>query len=286
MADLEQLRTVYDSFCAFGSSRNLSSNSMSMESLTGAQLDNAKFAKLSKDTGVVDGKKITNADIDITFNKVKAKGARKLDWESFQDALALLAEKKYATLPAEQAFSRLVTDILSNGSPHLTNTAVPKNSAIVDRLTDTSTFPVTHKNRFEDKGLGSQGALNAKSSTGTTPTKSPGGGVKGSPVGNKRSVTESMDKLELAANPPKSNKALGSMDNMSPLGASKSKSGSVGSVYDRLTDTKQYTGTHKLRFNDDGTGRGIAGRDSPSKGGVGPVRDGQNVNDLSQILRR
>jgi hypothetical protein len=33
-----------------------------------------------------------------------------------------------------------------------------------------------------------------------------------------------------------------------------------GSVFDRLTDVKGYTGTHKERFNEDGSGRGLEGR--------------------------
>ena len=35
---------------------------------------------------------------------------------------------------------------------------------------------------------------------------------------------------------------------------------------DRMTDTSQYTGTHKERFDDSGKGRGIAGRDAAAKG--------------------
>ena len=35
---------------------------------------------------------------------------------------------------------------------------------------------------------------------------------------------------------------------------------------DRLTDTSKYTGTHKLRFDESGKGRGLAGRDSSVKG--------------------
>ena len=50
----------------------------------------------------------------------------------------------------------------------------------------------------------------------------------------------------------------------------------------RLTDSSQYTGASAQRFDKDGRGRGLAGRDSisKSKGGVG---DG--VQDLSQITR-
>jgi hypothetical protein len=43
----------------------------------------------------------------------------------------------------------------------------------------------------------------------------------------------------------------------------------------RLTDTSQYTGSHKHRFDDNGNGRGIAGRDQPSL-----------TKDLSQITNR
>jgi hypothetical protein len=32
------------------------------------------------------------------------------------------------------------------------------------------------------------------------------------------------------------------------------------SIVDRLTDTSKYTGAHKARFNQDGSGRGLAGR--------------------------
>ncbi|RKO89614.1 hypothetical protein BDK51DRAFT_26247, partial [Blyttiomyces helicus] len=62
-------------------------------------------------------------------------------------------------------------------------------------------------------------------------------------------------------------------------------SGTNSSVFDRLTTTAGYTGTHKLRFNADGTGRGMAGRDAPAKGAAPGAYRGGDVKDLSQILR-
>jgi len=61
-------------------------------------------------------------------------------------------------------------------------------------------------------------------------------------------------------------------------GGSKSRSKSSGppskkaasSIFDRLTDPNLYTGTHKTRFDKDGKGLGLKGRDSISKG-VGHV---------------
>lgn len=42
-------------------------------------------------------------------------------------------------------------------------------------------------------------------------------------------------------------------------------------MLDRLTDTSQYTGSHKHRFDASGRGKGIAGRDLAAKGaGMSP----------------
>jgi len=37
-------------------------------------------------------------------------------------------------------------------------------------------------------------------------------------------------------------------------------------VVARVTDTTKYTGSHKLRFDEEGKGKGLAGRDSLVKG--------------------
>jgi len=81
----------------------------------------------------------------------------------------------------------------------------------------------------------------------------------------------------VGANAPKKGAAAGG----------KKKAGSKGSgksIFDKLTDSSQYTGSHKQRFDADGKGRGLAGRDSLSKGGAG-VYHGGAVSDLSQIMR-
>ena len=39
-----------------------------------------------------------------------------------------------------------------------------------------------------------------------------------------------------------------------------------GDIYDRLTDTSGYTGSHKHRFDETGRGKGLQGRDAPGKG--------------------
>jgi len=53
-----------------------------------------------------------------------------------------------------------------------------------------------------------------------------------------------------------------------------------------LTDSSGYTGTHKNRFDEQGKGLGLGGRDPASKGlGSQQIYRGGNVNSLSQILR-
>jgi hypothetical protein len=88
-----------------------------------------------------------------------------------------------------------------------------------------------------------------------------------------------------------------------PQSSSPSKKKGGGNIFDRLTDTSQYTGAHKHRFDADGRGRGLAGRDriatgrgyigsSPSANGgkvyKGSTNTGTNevFHDSSQFLMR
>ena len=72
--------------------------------------------------------------------------------------------------------------------------------------------------------------------------------------------------------------------------ASGSGSRGEGSVFDKLNDSTHFTGAHKHRFNRDGTGRGLAGRDRVFKGsgslGHAPVAVVDTVvHDISQLFR-
>lgn len=78
----------------------------------------------------------------------------------------------------------------------------------------------------------------------------------------------------------------------SSLSNSKAMSQSVcminqkNSVFDRLTDSRAYTGTHKERFDAHGNGLGLAGRDHIAKGtGTTTTYRGGPVSSLAQILR-
>ena len=68
-----------------------------------AEMDNAKFNKLCKDTKVID-KKFTSTDADLIFSKIKPKGARKISFDCFHgQALAEIAARKGVTKDDIQA---------------------------------------------------------------------------------------------------------------------------------------------------------------------------------------
>ena len=56
-------------------------------------MDNRELMKLCKDCKILT-KKVTSADIDITFSKYKAKGGRKIDYNGFKSILQEFAKKE------------------------------------------------------------------------------------------------------------------------------------------------------------------------------------------------
>jgi len=56
-------------------------------------LDGREFTQMCEDCGLYN-KKFTRADADITFNKVKNKGERKIDFDQFKDACIAIAAKR------------------------------------------------------------------------------------------------------------------------------------------------------------------------------------------------
>jgi len=103
MAD-EDLREAFDAFCAFGGGKV-------------AEFDIVKFAKFARDTNLLNKTTFTTVDIDLIFSKVKAKGERKINYETFRRrAIPLIAQKK--RLLEEE----LVGFILSSRGPRSTGT--------------------------------------------------------------------------------------------------------------------------------------------------------------------
>ncbi|KAJ3323338.1 hypothetical protein HDV06_001858 [Boothiomyces sp. JEL0866] len=155
---MDPIQTIFNAFCHFGTARNASTDNLhktgSMTTLnSGPMMDGSQFAKFCKDCNITK-LKVTTTDVDIIFNKVKAKTARKIDEKQFKDALVLLSQINY---PGQSnGFELLLSDVVqSGGTPKLVATATtPVNKGIVSKLTDTSLYTGTHKNKFNEHGKG------------------------------------------------------------------------------------------------------------------------------------
>ncbi|XP_022082363.1 tubulin polymerization-promoting protein family member 2-like [Acanthaster planci] len=141
MSDSE-LEEVFKSFCAFGAGSKD----------TTAAMDNAKFGKLFRDLKLYD-KKFTSTDTDIIFNRpeVKSKTERKINFSQFKKALELCAEKKYGSKGDVQ---KLIDKIVAGKGPGTSGATKAVKTGGVDRLTDTSKYTGSHKERFDESGKG------------------------------------------------------------------------------------------------------------------------------------
>ncbi|KAK9708308.1 p25-alpha [Popillia japonica] len=122
--------------------------------------------KWMKQAKVIDGKKITTTDTGITFNKFKAKTINYADFLKYLDELG-----KYKNVSADEMKNKL----MNCGMPGTTNTTAAVKTGGVDRLTDTSQYTGTHKERFDEsgKGKGKEGREDLASNSGYV------GGYKG-----------------------------------------------------------------------------------------------------------
>ena len=125
---------VYERFMAFSSFG---------DKTQAGQLDGKLFAKLCKETGIID-KKCTATDVDLIFARAKPKGGRKLDWSTFTDAAVMLAEKRFAKTYKEEgkeAAVRKLYELIAGSqgpqanavSPHYTHTRRQAATEMPDR---------------------------------------------------------------------------------------------------------------------------------------------------------
>ncbi|XP_076009912.1 tubulin polymerization-promoting protein [Genypterus blacodes] len=120
---------------------------------TGKELHGKNWSKLCKDCGVIDSKNITLTDVDIVFSKVKKKSSRTITFDEFKVALGELARKKYKEKTGEEAEGE-VFKLIEGKSPVIAGVTRAVASPTVSRLTDTTKFTGSHKERFDNSGRG------------------------------------------------------------------------------------------------------------------------------------
>ncbi|XP_061572694.1 tubulin polymerization-promoting protein isoform X1 [Cololabis saira] len=120
---------------------------------TGKEMHGKNWSKLCKDCGVIDGKNITLTDVDIVFSKVKKKTCRNITFDEFKVALGELARKKYREKSGEEAEAE-VAKLIEGKTPVIAGVTRAVASPTVSRLTDTTKFTGSHKERFDETGRG------------------------------------------------------------------------------------------------------------------------------------
>ncbi|XP_017778295.1 PREDICTED: TPPP family protein CG45057-like [Nicrophorus vespilloides] len=111
----------------------------------GKSISLSQSDKWMKQAKVIDGKTITTTDTGIYFKKLKSLKVSLPDYNKFLEDLA--KAKK-------QTVEDMKTKMTSCGAPGFSGTGVAKGNSTVNRLTDTSKYTGTHKQRFDDSGKG------------------------------------------------------------------------------------------------------------------------------------
>ncbi|KAL9839365.1 tubulin polymerization-promoting protein family member 3 isoform 2-T2 [Geothlypis trichas] len=120
---------------------------------TGQEMNGKNWAKLCKDCKVADGKSVTSTDVDIVFSKVKGKTARVINYEEFKKALEELAPKRFKDKSKEEAYEA-ICQLVAGKEPINVGVTKAKTVGAVERLTDTSKYTGSHKERFDESGKG------------------------------------------------------------------------------------------------------------------------------------
>ncbi|KAK3926944.1 Tubulin polymerization-promoting protein-like protein [Frankliniella fusca] len=138
------LEAQFEAFSKFGDSRS------DGKTITLTQSD--KWMKQAK---LIDGKKITTTDTGIQFNKFKSKN---IDFKTFVKYLEELASVK------KMDVNDLKSKLVDCGLPGTTGAT----AGGVERLTDTSKYTGSHKERFDasGKGKGLEGRADLADNTG------------------------------------------------------------------------------------------------------------------------
>ncbi|XP_069765485.1 tubulin polymerization-promoting protein-like isoform X2 [Narcine bancroftii] len=120
---------------------------------TGRDMNGKNWSKLCKDCSIIDGKNVTTTDIDIVFSKVKPKSFRTINFGQFKEALQELAQKRFKGKNEEEAIQE-IHKLIEGNSPLISGVTKTVLSPTLTRLTDTSKFTGSHKERFDQSGKG------------------------------------------------------------------------------------------------------------------------------------
>ncbi|CAF1327524.1 unnamed protein product [Adineta steineri] len=143
------LKEVFDKYSKFGKSE-------SQLKEKDIRIDSKNLTKMLKDTGVLDSKYSSNLfDNDmarvlgkLTTGGTYAKGIKTFEFQGFKQLIEQVAESKKTSVDS------IVEKIQSSGGPSLANVTQTANKETTGRMTDTSQYTGSHKERFDADGHG------------------------------------------------------------------------------------------------------------------------------------
>ena len=130
-ADLEngdELQRAFLAFASFGAGKKV------------ADMDNARFAKLCKDCGLVSSR-FSMTDVDLCFSSVKERTLRRIGFAQFKHALAHIAAKS-GTTPDD------IEGRVKNNQPAMVGVSRSDTDSTLSRLTSVENFTGVYKTRF------------------------------------------------------------------------------------------------------------------------------------------
>ncbi|XP_028172577.1 TPPP family protein CG45057 [Ostrinia furnacalis] len=130
------LKDAFKAFSKFGDPKS-----------DGKHITLSQSDKWMKQAKVIDGKKITTTDTAINFKKLKS---LKVGLEDYQKFLEELAKSK--KVEVEDIKKKLTTCGQPGITSHVTKSQAA--AAAVDRLTDTTKYTGSHRQRFDETGKG------------------------------------------------------------------------------------------------------------------------------------
>jgi hypothetical protein len=153
---------LFQSFCEYGATR------IQAHSQQETAIDNARFIKMMRDTGLLD-QKFSKTKADLIFSQVKIRGKRRIPYQRFcKIALPLIATAKYPGLSAVEGVKRLVETLLTSSGPAINSNVVHRPVQAASLLSAAQASPARDTSIKQAGHLLASQASQEKSSGGDT----------------------------------------------------------------------------------------------------------------------
>lgn len=123
---------------------------------TATEITGKNFDKWLKDAKILDPKTVSTTITGIAFSKVTGPKKKTLSYPETKEVLVKIAEDRARTTKKspQEELSELVAKLSVTEGPKLNSTTKAAPTSVVDRLTDTSKYTGSHKERFDAEGKG------------------------------------------------------------------------------------------------------------------------------------